>query len=77
LVVQQESERAECSTSAQMGFRDFAAGRAADVAAGERQRVQDAEVSNENTASSTPLDEIVHDGTRQMLATAFQADVIA
>jgi hypothetical protein len=54
-----------------------AAARAADVAAGERQRVQAAEVSNENTTSSTPVDEIVRDGTRQMLATALQAEVIA
>ncbi len=39
--------------------------------------VQDAEASNENTASSSLLDEIVRDGARQMLATALQAEVIA
>ena len=35
--------------------------------------VQDADASNENTASSSLLDEIVRDGARQMLATALQA----
>ena len=39
--------------------------------------VQDAEASNENTASSSLLDKIVRDGARQMLATALQAEVIA
>ena len=39
--------------------------------------VQDAEASNENTASSSLLDEIVRDGARQMLATALQAEAIA
>jgi hypothetical protein len=39
--------------------------------------VQDAEASNENTASSSLLDEIVRNGARQMLATALQAEVIA
>ena len=39
--------------------------------------VQDAEASNENTASSPLLDAIVRDGARQMLATALQAEVIA
>src|SRR5438477_1387076 len=39
--------------------------------------VQDAEASNENTASSSLLDEIVRDGARPMLATALQAEVIA
>ncbi|MPZ89652.1 MAG: hypothetical protein GEU81_16650 [Nitriliruptorales bacterium] len=39
--------------------------------------VQDAEASNENTASSSLLDEIVRDGARQMLATALQTEVIA
>jgi len=38
---------------------------------------QDAEASNENTANSSLLDEIVRDGARQMLATALQAEVIA
>lgn len=38
---------------------------------------QDAEASNENTASSSLLDEIVRNGARQMLATALQAEVIA
>jgi hypothetical protein len=39
--------------------------------------VRDAEASNENTASSSLLDEIVRNGARQMLATALQAEVIA
>jgi hypothetical protein len=39
--------------------------------------VQDAEASNENTASWSLLDEIVRNGARQMLATALQAEVIA
>jgi putative transposase len=39
--------------------------------------VQDAEASNENTASSSLLDDIVRNGARQMLATALQAEVIA
>ena len=39
--------------------------------------VQDAEASNENTASSSLLDEIVRNGARQLLATALQAEVIA
>ena len=39
--------------------------------------VQDAEASNENTANSSLLDEIVRNGARQMLATALQAEVIA
>ena len=39
--------------------------------------VQDAEASNENTANSSLLDEIVRDGARQMLATALQAEVMA
>src|SRR3712207_2675147 len=38
---------------------------------------QGAEASNENTVSSSLLDEIVRDGARQMLATALQAEVIA
>ena len=38
---------------------------------------QDAEASNENTASSSLLDEIVRNGARQMLATVLQAEVIA
>ncbi len=39
--------------------------------------VQDAEACNENTASSSLLDEIVRDRARQMLATALHAEVIA
>ena len=39
--------------------------------------VQDAKASNENTASSSLLDEIVRNGARQMLATALQLEVIA
>jgi transposase-like protein len=39
--------------------------------------VQDAEASNERTASASLLDEIVRDGARPMLATALQAEVIA
>ncbi len=39
--------------------------------------VQDGEASNENTASSSLLDEIVRDGARQMLAAALQAEVAA
>ena len=42
-----------------------------------RKGVQDAGASNENTASSSLLDEIVRDGARQMLATALQVEVIA
>ena len=39
--------------------------------------VQDAQASNEDSASSSLLDEIVRYGARQMLATALQAEVIA
>ncbi len=39
--------------------------------------VQDAEASNENTAGSSLLDEIVRNGAPQMRATALQAEVIA
>jgi hypothetical protein len=46
-------------------------GRCADA-----QVVQDAEASNENTASSSLLDDIVRDGAWQMLATALQAEVL-
>src|SRR5438045_2524079 len=38
--------------------------------------VQDAKASNEHTASSSLLDEIVRDGARQMLATPLPAEVI-
>ena len=40
-----------------------------------RKGVQDADASNENTASLSLLDEIRRDGGRQMLATALQAEV--
>lgn len=39
--------------------------------------VQDAEASNENTASSSLLNKIVRNEARQMLATALRAEVIA
>jgi hypothetical protein len=39
--------------------------------------VQDADAFNENTVSSSLLDEIGRNGARQMLAAALQAEVIA
>jgi putative transposase len=39
--------------------------------------VHDAEVSNQNTAGASLLDEIVRDLTRAMLAAALQAEVAA
>ena len=39
--------------------------------------VQDVEASNETAAGGSPLDQIVRDGARQMLAAALQAEVAA